>query len=1006
MKLHILDVQAFGPFARRERIDFDELGADGLFLISGPTGAGKTSILDAICFALYGRVPGQRNDAHELRAQSAAPDVPTRVTLSFTARGHTYRVERGPTYERPAKRGGGTTLQRATASLFEYRDAEWAGLSRTNQEVSAMVHEAIGLSADQFTKIIMLPQGQFAQFLKAGPQEREPILQQLFGTTRFATVERLLAEGATQARARISETSGQRAAMVESALHGAGLSAGAVPVPQHPSAGDVMAGFAVALVELDERVDTADVVRDMAADRAEQAAETVDTMQRRIADREQLERLGQVEERLSVGAVEHARARSALAAHQSAEGMRSHVRECDRASVALQAARHAESDLVQAMGRAESALGLPESADVTDTAVQAAAVAAASLHHDMARADQLRERLSELSAQCEQRRGAVAEQDEALAHVTQQLDELTPQLVAPERLERARRDCAESQAAATQIQQRAAQLAAAHDALQRAHTDEQRQREREAADRAVFDRTRELRLAGIAAELAAQLEEGRACPVCGSPEHPAPSSPSAQDVTRAAEEQARQDWDAASARLQQASTARAEAQAAHSAAAAALGDDDPESAAQAAAVVRRQLDELTESAARLAGEEQKLTAEQQARRRALDTAQQQLADSERSRTEAQAALNAIVENSIPRQTAPLLAIGLEAPAETSASSRLAKGLDELLSTAHALQARRHEAEQAQSAWAQRQSELSAALAQSDFATAQHVREELEKSVGEDEELVRRYREDEIRAAQLREDPAVARAESDSAPSQDLKDGATRARQRHALAKARLDRASRAAAVVDSASVRLREERTGFINGLGDAERGLAQATEQVRLAELVQATTADNARRMSLSSYALLSRFVEVTENASQRLSIMTNGRYRLIHDVSLHKREKRAGLGLLIADEFTQARRDPRTLSGGESFMAALALALGLADTVAAHTGGIELDTLFIDEGFGSLDPDALAEVLGVLDELRAGGRTVGIISHVQSMQDAIASHLTVTPSPTGSTLSVALLG
>ena len=213
-----------------------------------------------------------------------------------------------------------------------------------------------------------------------------------------------------------------------------------------------------------------------------------------------------------------------------------------------------------------------------------------------------------------------------------------------------------------------------------------------------------------------------------------------------------------------------------------------------------------------------------------------------------------------------------------------------------------------------------------------------------------------------------------------------ARQRALLAH---DRSATAHAALD----RARRQR-------GADEERQDELARDIDVAELVLGTSNEAASRMSLSSFALAALFEEVAAHATDRLVDMTAGRYRLLHDLERRRGERRAGLGLKILDTFTDEARDPRTLSGGESFMAALALALGLADTVRSETGGIDLDALFLDEGFGTLDADTLGDVLAVLDRLRTGGRTVGIISHVSELQQAIPTRIAVEPGPRGATI------
>uniref|UniRef100_UPI002B278465 SMC family ATPase n=1 Tax=Nocardioides sp. TaxID=35761 RepID=UPI002B278465 len=194
MRLHRLEIEAFGPFATRTSIDFDALSEAGLFLLSGPTGAGKTSVLDAVCFALYGDVPGARSAAKRLRCDQAAPDVAPRVVLEVTLGERRFRIERSPSWERPKRRGTGLTTQQASVTMSELCDGAWTPLSSRLDETGDLVGRLVGMNLTQFTQVAMLPQGRFQTFLRAKSDERHQLLQQLFRTGRFAEVERWLRE--------------------------------------------------------------------------------------------------------------------------------------------------------------------------------------------------------------------------------------------------------------------------------------------------------------------------------------------------------------------------------------------------------------------------------------------------------------------------------------------------------------------------------------------------------------------------------------------------------------------------------------------------------------------------------------------------------------------------------------------------------------------------------------------------------------------------------------------
>ncbi|MEV4008341.1 SMC family ATPase, partial [Actinomadura sp. NPDC049753] len=194
MRLHRLEIAAFGPFSGTEVIDFDALSDAGLFLIQGRTGAGKTSVLDAVCFALYGQVPGVRNAVKGLRSDHAAPGAGPRVVLETTIRGRRLRVSRSPAWERPKLRGSGTTTEHAKVVVEEFEHGGWVGLTTRLDEAGDLVTRMLGMTAVQFCQVAMLPQGEFAGFLRAGADERRKVLERLFAAEVFAQVEKWLAE--------------------------------------------------------------------------------------------------------------------------------------------------------------------------------------------------------------------------------------------------------------------------------------------------------------------------------------------------------------------------------------------------------------------------------------------------------------------------------------------------------------------------------------------------------------------------------------------------------------------------------------------------------------------------------------------------------------------------------------------------------------------------------------------------------------------------------------------
>ncbi|NUS17747.1 MAG: SMC family ATPase, partial [Streptomyces sp.] len=210
MRLHRLTLTAFGPFAARQSVDFDALSGAGLFLLHGPTGGGKTSVLDAVCFALYGQVPGDRPTTR-LRSDHAAPGTPTEVVLDLTLGGRRLEITRRPEQPRAKKRGSGTTTERAVTQLREHSGGQWRGLTRSHQEAGEEIRQLVGMSCEQFCQVVLLPQGEFATFLRAGATERAALLGRLFDTRRFRSVEHRLRDGKLEAVQRLAEGDRQAA---------------------------------------------------------------------------------------------------------------------------------------------------------------------------------------------------------------------------------------------------------------------------------------------------------------------------------------------------------------------------------------------------------------------------------------------------------------------------------------------------------------------------------------------------------------------------------------------------------------------------------------------------------------------------------------------------------------------------------------------------------------------------------------------------------------------------
>ncbi|WP_435827975.1 AAA family ATPase [Nocardia asteroides] len=1322
MRLHRLEMVAFGPFAESTVVDFDALGADGLFLLHGHTGAGKTTVLDAIAFALYGRVPGARGDSKRLHSDHADPQTPPRVTLEATLGGRHLRLTRSPAFERPSRDGTKTREIQAKGTL-EWLDGSGENLSRLT-DIGDEVLRLLGMSADQFFQVVLLPQGDFAKFLRAENEDREKLLEKLFDTQRFGVAEQWLADRRRAAGADL-ETRRQG---IDRLITKVGMAAGyggaesvgvldAVTWSQdllatartelaeaNANAELRQKESATARTEAEEQRRIAELHARMAAARAELAGYTAsaerraelehelaqarraepvvqaidearsavralrraETATRTVAGRlavqvnaeaaadiagiDLLEIVFDVDdsERPEVAAVEpgHSGPERRSAGHAGPLGEKAgSTRENHPGSFDPGAVRDVVGDLDGAVSQWNALLGVLGEVRA-DAEVAQQLTAELSAHE--AEAIRLTQRATELG----ERRVALPA---VLAEAGEQLREATDAAAALPGLRTELGKWQESAAAAVELaRQRPAldRAQAEFDAARRTHLD--------ARERVLDLRTR--RLAGMAAELAGALAIGAPCAVCGSADHPDPAQPTddavskdAEDAATVAEQRAEAVRDRIAERIGviereiEALTARG-------------GDADPVVLADAVRSATHRVEDATENANRVASltarldslrtEETALheqsrdldarlgtvTATIAATRTRLDeltlrlrtaagtddtvearttrlealiaaatalrtsrteesttrdavrqiatrvenlartagfvpegyehatsapmtgvaagpateTTGSTVAPSSTAGAEAAETVDAVAESADarsefgtgqvtpelaaasvdtrPAATASAASTGVtavpagdaadESDAGVGSEATMAAGADDARTAARAggpaaataadadaadAAADAHAHAVAGAADADADAAAAAAAAGADAAAvdahahaaaadavaagavaveadaAADATDGTDAIVGTDAvdaepaatsaasghgagktqrraaSVVRVEPDMPTLFDLFDEDPVEDAPEPEAEPAPPRDDIAlltayakvvtavARTAQRLAEIEAELTAADRARAhaeaVLAEPAIRAVAEQVpgdlaAFEQRFAEAQGALtaavsAQSAAAERVAQLEQLGTqlwgeveriaprqrdfdelatlaevvagrGENSRRMSLRSYVLAARLEEVAVAGSLRLRRMSGGRYEFVHSDKAGPRGRRGGLGLDVRDDYTGAVRSAKTLSGGETFMASLALALGLADVVAAEAGGLVLDTLFIDEGFGSLDADTLDAVMGVLDELRAGGRVVGVVSHVDEMRQRIPSRLHVIRGRSGSVLEV----
>ncbi|WP_245574540.1 AAA family ATPase [Actinomyces dentalis] len=1095
MRLHRLTMTAVGPYAGTETIDFDRFAASGLFLLTGPTGSGKTTIIDAIVFALYGDVADADDSSKDrIRSRLAGPETQTVVELVFSTSAGAYRVRRTPAYRRPKRRGTGTTPERASLKVWRLtgpdgRSADDAVLRP--DEAGPELARAVGLSRSQFTQTVVLPQGKFARFLRASSDERHLLLRDVFGTRVYDDLQKELADRARGAK-RAAESARADVRSAAEALiallcdaDGADDDADGAPDPADrlrlATAGaevDAVAVEAVLdearagldarlarteadLTEARERRSRATAALEEAKDLAARLARRAELMEagRRLEDgaaraREDVDRLDAAQRAARVAGVEALARRSALGARAALEdlaregagdgegedagdGARAEMAGAlDRLDLDHLGAAAPQADptaapaidptaapgpnSVAAPGPEAGPTATPQagSAPETESVPQADPTAApppvpplsstAALLEDLrVRAKAARERAAALApleeleqdlgarrAELDERRAQEAEMhdlvvrdEEALAALPQDEDRLRAGLAAARRassrlpaLELAHERAAARLEAHERLAEVAERLETAAGAVEQARTGALAARDR-------AHRLRRQWISATAAGLVGELVEGEPCPVCGSPDHPAPAEAGAEAVPRADVEQAEDEARRAEALLQEAVLDAERLRTERDAAADRAGRGTRAEAAR----------EVESAAAALEAARDEAAAEERLDAELAELGRRSAELSERlaGRREALAGLRASSQTLDER---------LRADAARIESARGDAGTVAELRAGHSARADADErladltagARDAVLSAIEAAGALADALRAEGFADAGALAQ-AGLDPGAREDLARRVQETAVEAERVRRGlaegavAALTGEESADVEAAEADGEAAEAAWREAV-EARSSLRARRDAVEASCRTLSRA-----VTALGAATGDAAALVEVSALAS----GSGSNRRAIPLASWVLLERFAEVLVFANQRLEHMSGGRYALVRVDDEKQAARRRGLGLGVVDRLGgEATRDPRTLSGGETFYVSLALALALADVVTTESGGIAMETLFVDEGFGSLDPEALQDVLAELSRLRAGGRTVGIVSHVEELRRQIPDQIRVGRDDRGSRL------
>lgn len=1015
-----LTMSAFGPFSGQQVTDFEALGVHPLFLINGPTGAGKTTLLDAICFALYGKTTGDEREGSQMRCDIANDDVLTEVTFTFALADNQYRIRRVPEQPRAKKSGDGYTVQKPEAQLFKL-DADGTEhllVASKVSEATAEIELLTGLDADQFRQVMVLPQGKFRELLMADSKDREKIFSQLFQTQIYQKIEEKLKFKAAAIKGAVRDHRNKREGM----LHNIAVESDEALAnelnslaPELTVSAEKKEAAQLALIEINKQFEMAKLLRNdfEYLDKLKQTAtelaarkETVELQESSLdAGQKALQLKPVLEMSLArdteASQAQHVVTQAQLAKQQTENALALSLTQFNRLAgleLTLQQTQSEQQQLtqlvpqLQGLDSAQKALALASSQ--REQAQQKGVAAKAALDGLLAERQTAEQQVPQLEFTATE----LVNAQQALSGHSELIERFTHWQKAKSEVEITEAALAAAKAQGQQLRQVFTQAQTQHQTL-----------------KLVWHR-------GQAAMLAQQLTMGQPCPVCGSVEHPHLAQSEQQLPT---EEQLQQ----AQLAEDQAAEALTQARAKYSGLSTKLQEQ-----VKVADELKQRI-ELTADSAALSAEQ--LGEQQQALNKQVETASQATQQLARLREQLQtwqvkeqtlrAALDTERElyQGVQTQVATLQGQLEQLLAAIPEQYRTVDSLNSAIA-----QSNQQFAKQQKSINAIRQSHTDAleldasakaALVSAEVNLSQATELAGNAKISLNEQLVSSgfSEQQSLMQAMLPEAQLQQLAAEINQYQQDCVANQANLAQLHEKlqqqSKPELEDIAAQMSLLQTARQQAEQEwqaMQGRMTQLTQTQEQLNDADSQAKQLEdeyAIVGTLADVANgqtgnKVSLQRFVLSVLLDDVLLEASERLQLMSKGRYRLIRKEERAKGNKASGLELEVEDAYTSKVRPVATLSGGESFMAALSMALGLSNVVQAYAGGIKLDTLFIDEGFGSLDQDSLDLAVRTLMDLQSAGRMIGVISHVSEMKEQIGTRIDINKSAVGSEISIVL--
>lgn len=1028
MKPIKLTMTAFGPFAGTEVIDFQQMDKEPVFLICGPTGAGKTMIFDAIAYALFGEASGQERKPEELRSDFAGDDVLTEVELIFAVRGQSYRIYRQPRQLRRKKSGEGVTEVAAKAEL-SYTDAGGAVWVFTRAaEINEKVREILGLGADQFKQIMMLPQGEFRKLLTADSKEREAILRDIFDAARYLQLQLALKQESDRLEKEIKEIRKLQQQWILQLQAAPEEAAGLAELLAKEEI-DRPELFAAVRRQNESDIRQAEMKKEKAEQLAGQVQQKKETLFYRQQENEKLSELKRVQAyllRLKARAEEIRQKEAEAEAIRRALVLKPYAEQCrDLARQAEQLA----AEKVQRQAALQAAEAQKEKLAQSYQAFQseeykAALVAAGEELQTLGREIPLLRSLLDLRERYNRLKQENSVKEKEFQEFTGQKEKLQ---IRMKELRRTLEETESSEAAKTVLEQKLAQFLKWKELWQKEESCRRRQKENKAAEQELAERLdaaeklyqseqEKLRHNHVLA-LRQDLKDGDICPVClGVYRTPAGDSGRAEaaDLKRAeqAREEVRREQEAllkkqtelaAQSRLFTEQLIAESGRESLSEIRQYLSQKEAEQAdmqkqaaeyarqIQLRRVAKKELEQAAAAEEELLRREKEITAEYRQKQAELNEAAGQgraLKESISAGYREKASLAAVKE--LERRRIKLETERAEAETKREQTEKDYRQSQVAYAQAQtsAEEAERH-SRQRQEQWQKAKAEFQSRLTAQNFADETAWRQTADNEAAEDalRAEVKAYGEEWLRSTEtekrLRQEVTIETPHPLAQTEEEIRQleaDRAAAGERAILLRRRADENER----VLKELIRMEQRRE-------------SEKKEYAGISALAKAANGENIKKLTFERYVLAVFLEDVLRMANYRLAKMT-GRYTLKRKEEVTHRGRQSGLEIEVFDAFTGKTRNVNTLSGGEGFKAALAMALGLSEVISAYAGGIELDMLLIDEGFGTLDPESLDAAVDCILELQAGGKLIGIISHVAELKERIPAKLEVRQTPQGS--------